>query len=633
MNRESMNLSLLSPTRVAILTTTVAIVLVGSVLVVSPGCGPTKTQATKPTSAKTATDPWEKLTLAFRNDVDAPACRQLLAELNGGLAVNAEAERPRTAPASEIQPIVQALRLTEVETKFLGGGEYTPLDAQYLSECLYLKDAAASLGLDAADPTPVRAAIAFNWVCRQVQLRPWLIDIQQGKQAQPPLPPAFVLRRGSGSALERAYTFLALCRQLDLDACLVGHSADDRLWTYTQESEPKGYPEGPFWAVGVRDGNDVLLFDPVRGVVFSGKGTLTELRANPSALAEWRKDEKNKWTVTDDQMKAAELYLTAPISAFAPRTATLDQKLRGETGARLWVDWKAMTDRLTKAGGGAKVKTWNPPQDAFTPVRVLDTILPNDQGGGSFGPDGSGVLTEYNRSLIPLGKLFAFPPELTSDDVRQRLQLMGVSTYSLAFQPQLANRGQVALSPREKIQRGKHVEATRELIEQRDFNVKAQRRRDTVDAATVTKALTDWAKEAQRLYDQLSRARVADDQAIQVPFAQKQIEEFWLKTLPVQNLVMADLLARPAGGEATFLLATSFHERAERSQVEAERAVRMSPTDAATTRQQAKADWKSAKDWWQRYEEYRQSQDESYPGRAAHAKKMADRAEKLSGGD
>lgn len=605
----------------------------GALLVGQSGCGPAKTATTTKKDAQAKADPWVTLTAAVRDEADAQACRQMLAELNNGLAANPAAERPLVVAATELQPVTQALRLPDKEVKYLTSAEYTPLDAQYLAECLYLRDAAASLGLDPADPTAVRATAAFNWVCRQIILNPWLTQTQQGQQANPPLPPAFVLRRGSGSSLERAYTFVALCRQLDLDACLVGTAAADQSWSYTRESELKGYPEGPFWAVGVRDGDDIRLFDPVRGEPFPGKGTLADLRANPAVLDPWKKAAESKWTIPDDQVKAAELSVSVPLSAVAPRFISLDQRVRAETNARLAVDLKALLERLTKASGGAAVKGWNPPSDAYSPVRGLDTFLPADQGGGTFGYATVELYPPYQGSLLRLGKAIVFPPELTNVDVRTKLADAAVGVYATAFQPQLAPQEQVVWSPREKIQRGRHIEVTKDMVFQRDRFRTAESQRAGAVNVGLNAAVAKWSELANTLYDELSRAKVADDRAIRLPIITKRLEEFWLGTRTEQGVLLTDILAKAGIGEATYLLALSFHERAERAQLEADRAARTQPADPAAVqaaRKQAGIDWKSALDWWGRYEEYRKGQDDSDPGRAAHAKKMFYRASQLA---
>src|SRR5207253_3186519 len=92
-----------------------------------------------------------------------------------------------------------------------GSATFTVLDAPYLDQCFLFGDAARALEVDRADPLG-RATAAFAWTLRQVGLRQ-----SQG----PAAPPAFVLRRGYGSARERGLVFLALLQQFGIHGCQV----------------------------------------------------------------------------------------------------------------------------------------------------------------------------------------------------------------------------------------------------------------------------------------------------------------------------------------------------------------------------------------------------------------------------
>src|SRR5262249_43332740 len=148
----------------------------------------------------------------------------------------------------------------------------------------YLRDAAKSLNLTGLPPEK-QAEYAFAWVCRQVYLHPWLRALGGNTFEPTALPPTAVLRRGFGSGLERMYVFLALLQHLGLDGCRVGPPDAAKIHVRLSEAEVKyptvglPVPRGPFWAVGVRVGNDVRLFDPWRSEPFPV--TLNQLKANP----------------------------------------------------------------------------------------------------------------------------------------------------------------------------------------------------------------------------------------------------------------------------------------------------------------------------------------------------------------
>ncbi len=90
-----------------------------------------------------------------------------------------------------------------------------------------------------------------------------------------------------------------------------------------------------------------------------------------------------------------------------------------------------------------------------------------------------------------------------------------------------------------------------------------------------------------------------------------------------------DRTAADAGlAESTYLLAQCKHEQAEQLQARAER-LAADPKQKAVAekaRSQASVAWQEAKGWWDKYEPFAPTQDRAFPGRAAHAKLLSDRA-------
>lgn len=594
------------------------------------GCGGRPTEVSGGGREERAKDdPWQKFVGGFRGEADWQKVRQLLTDLNSGLSDSTTtATRPRTAEPAELDKLKADLRLTDRETKFVAQSDYTQLDAHYLAECLYLRDAAAGLGVQDSDPVPVRAGAAFDWVRRQVVNFPSVFQTPEGVFTQPPVPPAYVLRRGSGTGTERAFVFLALCRQLGLDACLVGTAAADRDWTYTR-TKAGNMPDGPFWAVAVKSGDDLLLYSPWRGEAFPGKtadrpATLAELKADPAVVANWKDDKTAPWDVPDADVKAAELYVSVPLSAVAPRTATLHDKLTGTVGGSYRVNWAETTARL--AAGGHKVSGWNPPADVFTPVRGLGSFLPTQQGGLEMPPDVKQFYVYYQRAQTSQPALTLNLPDLKHPAVSQKLLDIARGFLILSYLPQLAQPDSVVWPPLEKIHRGRHNDATKELIDLRDKFTEAVKNRAGAALAKGDDTAT-WVAKANELYDNLSRARVSEYKAVEVPAAERQIEEFWKASQQKAGFLLNEIAGAPGAAEATFLLAKSFHERAEKAELEVKRAA---GGDASAARVKAKAAWATAASWWGQYDRYRELQNQSYPGRGDLTKKLAERADKLA---
>jgi hypothetical protein len=160
----------------------------------APSTGPRGTEDSNPLDSARA---------ALQRQTDLPTCRAALQQVNNHLG--AARERPRAGLSDEQAAHLRELfGLDDGELAEVRGGNYTPLDGQYLDLCFLLRDAARSLevkGLpNGPEGKPIRpsrldqASAAFAWVVRQLRLAP----------TDEPVPPAYALRRGWGLAGERA---------------------------------------------------------------------------------------------------------------------------------------------------------------------------------------------------------------------------------------------------------------------------------------------------------------------------------------------------------------------------------------------------------------------------------------------
>lgn len=589
------------------------------------GCGPSDgTRATSTGGEKAVADPWPKFVAAVRNNPDPKATRGAVGDLSAGMASLTPSEPPK---AADLDALTAALNLTDAERKLLTGSEYPPLDANYLSECLYLFDAAAALGVAASDPVPERAGAAFRFVCRQVVLNPWRAGDPNDPTAPlrdlPPVPPAFVLNRLSGSGLERAVVFVALCRQLDLDAYLIGPpEATTRTWAHPAgEGQPA---KGPFWAVGVRSEQGVLLYDPWRGeAVPSGKATdrpatLAELRADPS-VCPWLTDKAKPWGVSADEIKASGLFLAPPLQALSPRMALMHDKLAADVGVRVAVDWAAAVRTAENASGGAPVAGWSPKGDPFSPVRALAHFMPTDQGGLASPSDRGFVFGPYLASLLPQDKVGQPPVEVINLEAQSELRKLASAMFFNALL--------VPPTPREQIQRGQYNEATKLLVERSDRFFELNER--IKGGPGGGESLKGWFDELNTRFDAVSRARGTPAEAAQ----REEAGKFLKDTARQVERVIGGMVGEVAMGEVTYLLALAAHEQAEAAELTAVRTARdpaARPGAAADARGKAKSAWGAAVSGWRRFASHADAQMISFPGRKENAVALYSRAEKLA---
>lgn len=660
-----------------------AVVAIGvGVVVLLPGCE-------KPSKVVTIAedqelkDPWPATAAQLRKETDPPSIRRTLDALNSSLAQHTDAAiRPVGLSADAEAKLGQLVQLTDAEKKEIQATTFTALDSHYLAECFYLHDVARSLDANGLPPA-TQARLAFEWVCRQVVNQEWMAQVSRpGDPIQVRtllVPPTYILRRGWGAGLERAYVFLALSQQMGMDALLVGvPDADQQEPCPIFPLDTKIRPRGPIWALGVRAGKDVLLFDPWRGEAFPA--AYAQVTANPDLMKPWREDKVRPWEVPPEAVKAATLYVTASLSSMAPRYQRLEKEMPG--GARLFVDPVAVQGRVAKETGLPAPKFWSGPKDPLSYPRVLAAILPANEGGTATRPE---LLPEYQKTWYPMSAL-NIPPELDPGHPANELirpvliQLATIARafYVGAFQPNMdvaspsqsqtaasADANSIAeflekasgpekaerkrtfeymfkrsgrtadtkMSVREQIQRGQFYEVAPDLVQKRDEFQKAAERVRTDPQRE--KAVRDWLTELREVYAKRLRAqeRAASDPAA-VQEAEQEYRAVEMKHAGTMNSVVEFEVAEPGIAEATYLLALCRHEQAEREQARAERFAadpRMA-AQAAKAREKAAITWSEAVGWWQRYEPYAQSQDASFPGRADHARRLSERAAALASG-
>jgi hypothetical protein len=555
-------------------------------------------------------DPWEVAAKQLQKKTDVTACKSAINELNAGIANTEGVAKPAVLTPEAEAALAALVPLTpEDRDEVRGAGHaFTTHDPVYLAECLYLRDAARSLAVSGLAPDQA-ADLAFAWVCRQVTLSPWPAISSRGILSAAALPPTYILRRGSGSALERMYVFLALLQQIGLDGCLVGPPDAKEVLAYPIPLGPDrvplpGGPTGPFWAAGVRVGSDVRLYDPWRSQPFPA--TLAQLKANPDAHKAWFDDKANASGVTAAEAKNAAVYLAVPVNALAPRMATLQEKLKDDVGVRLAVDAAA----LRASFPDPKPAYWNPPGDRFAYGRTARSFLPLEEGGSDRTERGTArPYDAYFLSQVPPLER-GIPPELRENktvvgDVKTRFGQAGQGIYRAAFL--------TPPTPREYLQRGQFQKADAELVEKKDAFGSALRRFQTEpDRERLIRA---WGERATQLYKDLG----VD------PGAAAAIDDLWRSQ--AVTLLLERTVSEVGQAETAYLLALCKHEQAERAQARLDRAA---GNGAEQLRKDAADAWAIAVGEWRGYlEQYAPTQD-GVPGRVDHAKTLAARAEALA---
>ncbi|HEY8505000.1 MAG TPA: hypothetical protein VIL46_10495 [Gemmataceae bacterium] len=576
----------------------------------------------------------------LRQDPTEQTCRAVLQQLN---AQGAGSRRTPPLTPEQAAALAEQFRLSPGERDELARPEYTRLDAHYLAECLMFAEAAKSMDLDLpAYPERDRAEQAFAWVVR---------NVYQTARTFPAAPATYVALRGSGDGLERSYVFLALLQQLGLDGCLVGPpSARDRPSFEPERlrgEKPRPQPS-PFWAVGARVGQDVLLFEPVSGVPWpapGGKGTATlaDLRAGPEAFEGFLAATPALSGVKPEELRRAAVFLSPPLSAMAPRMGRLEEELSEVLTVRLRVDPEGLRKRFGEAAGGkeGEVLVWAPPDDPGTRARALGLFLPYESGG--LDRTGESQLKRFDvfrQALVPWE---AFPAIF-----REVGGVVGARVGEQFIQPFIRfvlDPG----SPHDLAVRGRLGEAVQQLTQQRDrlTNLSTAAAREP----GLEKGAAEWSARARSAFADLSRAERAGDvkamreaesrvkllmfaweaasgQEIPPPASK---EEAAARQLSLKaRLLLERSMAEQLGLRATFLLAVCMQERAERLQARLDRPGKGVKPPA---REDVLDAWKNAQDWWEQYLRQFAALHDDHPDRAAHARRMAERVSRFARGE
>jgi len=231
----------------------------------------------------------------------------------------------------------------------------------------WIKQNRETLGDDNADQLAVAMRL-FDWTVRNIALQP-LESNQPGPAPSLPLgmkfngggyrqTPLQTLFRGTGDALQRCGTFLGLCRQADLPACLLALAPAADGATVSTQPRP--------WAVGVLIGKEVYLFDCALGIPIVGPGqagiaTLAQARRDATVL---RRMNVPGWFdypfQKDDVQQCVALLMMSPES-ISGRARLLQDALTGDLRLGVYDDPQSTVDAFVAVPGIANAKIWEIP--------------------------------------------------------------------------------------------------------------------------------------------------------------------------------------------------------------------------------------------------------------------------------
>ncbi len=518
------------------------------------------------------------------------ACRNALQQVNAALGEN-PALRPPPWNDEQKRWLNENMSLGREELSELEMSHYTRLDNHHLFRCFLMRDAAKALEVKgvrgktgtAARETPLDQAVrAFAWVMREVRLR-------DGDSAN--APPSYVVRRGTGSAMERALIFADLLEQLGNP-----ETPEPELLAFLLFL-PNGSGVPRLWTCGVLAGasQEVYLFDPALGLPLPGpKGegiaTLAQALAMPDVLAQMNLDDKHRYPVAMEQARKAQAQLVCPLSALSPRMRYLQDKLLGPAlRVRLAYDAARAKARVETACAAALGKPMAVSLSKSNST-LLRRFLSVDEGG----TDTTYLEQRFMVAMVPWSAMPAeflderrFPPKIG----------LGARVRELFAAPFIRNTVDSGLA-RDLLLRGRYGSALPVLVEER-----AQwrnQREQAVNAKNLERKAMEWLDSATAVYARQLQAATPSERAD----AERSIKAVWggERARPIYVIINA-AAAAAREPETVYQLGLCSQEQAEQMQARLDVQAKVGVAQEPREKEKAAAAWRKALSDWRRFEE------------------------------
>jgi len=239
-------------------------------------------------------------------------------------------------------------RLSPRQLSLIENTQFDRIDSGHLERCFLLRDT-AKLVTGGMRESNTKVEALFDWVVRNIQLT--------GPDNSVPIPlsPQLALLIGRGNEMERAWLFMEMLRQLEIETVMLGYLDKDPESNLTIHVP---------WLPAVLIDDSLYLFDttlglPVPGSNGQGVATLQQVLDDPDLLAELQVDEKQTYRVGPEQLKKLIVLLESTPTYWAPRMRFLQDRLSANSQAVLWSDLTDLSLRIRKAtGDGIEQDLW-----------------------------------------------------------------------------------------------------------------------------------------------------------------------------------------------------------------------------------------------------------------------------------
>lgn len=256
--------------------------------------------------------------------------------------------------------------------KTVGHLKFLPDDAEHLLETSWLRNIAqTSRGPDADDLS--RATRLFDWTVRNIQLEDWSIregrsvayrpakiENPRDKKHDMGLLARDVLLFGRGDYVQRAWIFMLLARQENLDVVLLAVPDKDG---------PHGLRP---WLPALVHTDGLYLFDTYLGLPIPGPNerpaTLEQVLADP-ALLDALDTPKEQYALARDELPGLVALVESSPAYLTRRMMAVESRLAGDKKVVLFATPALQAEKLKGAAGVSEVRLWAHPFEVLLNYR------------------------------------------------------------------------------------------------------------------------------------------------------------------------------------------------------------------------------------------------------------------------
>lgn len=256
---------------------------------------------------------------------------------------NLTAESAKWKPTEMLSTLSESIRTNKaiaplITPEALRDGQFTLHEMRTFEEAVWTRDISLWAKGEAYEKLDV-AANLFDWVIRNIQLDaegPGIVH--QPWQA---------LMYGHGTAMHRAWVFVELCRQQQLEAVILNFGAG--------EATDK-------WLVGLVADDELHLFDTRLGMWIPGTepdkiATLSEIKSNPELLRKLDVADLTYPITAEDLEKVTAQIVATPLQ-LSRRAESLQRIMQGEDFAVLFAEVNKQAQSLKEVEGLTSTVLW-----------------------------------------------------------------------------------------------------------------------------------------------------------------------------------------------------------------------------------------------------------------------------------